>query len=131
MTSQQNLHYALGELVYAMARADGQIQVEEKKAFQNIVEAELRSLNHNFNISDIIFKILQKDKRSMAEAYEWAMKEIKLNSHYLSPELKSTFIKVIDKIAKAYPPVTKEEKELFDRFGKEFAPLTGDPVYYK
>ena len=33
--------------------------------------------------------------------YNWAMKEIRTNSHYLSPEMKETFIRVMEKIAKA------------------------------
>jgi uncharacterized tellurite resistance protein B-like protein len=121
----------MGSLAYAMARADGMIQAEEKKKFHDMIAAQLRCDNFGFNISDIIFRIFEKDKRSAADAYAWAMKEIRLNSHYLSPELKRTFVKVIDKIAKAYPPVTKEEGELFHRFETEFAPLEGDPVYYK
>lgn len=127
----QSLHYAIGEIAYAIARADGAIQKEERQKFKNIVAAELRCKDYDFNISDIIFQILEKDKYADAfTAYDWAMKEIHLNSHYLSPELKATFIKVIEKVAKAFPPVTKEELNLLEKFKKDIQPLNGDPVFY-
>lgn len=131
MTPQQNLHTAIGELAYAIARADGSIQKEERKKFHDIVAAELHCKDYDFDVSDIIFQVLEKDKFIDSKtSYDWAMKEIRTNSHYLSPELKKTFIRVIEKIAKSYPPSTKEETELIERFKKEIAPINGDPVYY-
>ncbi len=132
MTPQQNLHSAIGELAYAIARADGNIQKEERKRFHDIVAAELRCKDYNFDISDIVFQIMDKDKYADTQtAYEWAMKEIRLNSHYLSPEMKQTFIKVMEKIAMAYSPVTIAEMNLLEKFKKDIEPLKGDPVYYE
>ena len=132
MTPLENLHSAIGELAYAMAHADGTIQKEEREKFHNIVAAELRCKDYDFDVSDIIFQILDKDKIIDTQtSYDWAMKEIRLNSHYLSPKLKETFIKVMEKVAKAYPPVTQEEMNLLERFKKDIAPLKGDPVYYE
>jgi len=130
MTALENLHYAIGELAYAVAKADGEVQKEERLKFHNIVEAELRCKDYNFNVSDIIFQIVDKDKTSLQEAYDSAMKQIKTNSHYLSPELKATFIKVMEKIANAYKPVTVNEQNLIEKFKKDIEPIIGDPVYY-
>lgn len=131
MTPEQNLHNAIGELAYAIARADGTIQKEERKKFQDIVAAELLCKDYDFEVADIIFQVLEKDKFIDSQtAYNWAMKEIKTNSHYLSPELKATFIKVIEKVAKSFPPVTPEETSLLEQFRKDIAPINGDPVYY-
>lgn len=132
MTPQQNLHTAIGELAYAIARADGAIQKEERKKFHDIVAAEIHCKDYDFDVSDIIFQVLEKDKFIDSKtSYDWAMKEIKTNSHYLSPELKETFIKVIEKVAKAYPPVTADEINIIERFKKDIAPINGDPVYYE
>lgn len=132
MTSEQNLHTAIGELAYAIARADGAIQKEERKKFHDIVAAEMHCKDYDFDVSDIIFQVLEKDKFIDSNtAYDWAIKEIKTNSHYLSPELKKTFIKVIEKVAKAYPPITKDENNLIERFKKDIEPINGDPVYYE
>ena len=62
MTPEQNLHNAIGQLAYAIAKADGAIQKEETKKFHAIVEAELRCKDYDFDVSDIIFQVLEKDK---------------------------------------------------------------------
>ncbi|HEY0031029.1 MAG TPA: TerB family tellurite resistance protein [Bacteroidia bacterium] len=132
MTPLENLHYAIGQLAYAIAQADGAIQKEEREKFHALVAVELRCKDYDFDISDIIFQILDKDNYTDARtSYESAMKEIRLNSHYLSPNLKETFIKVITKVAKAYPPISEEEESLLERFKKEIATIEGDPVYYE
>jgi hypothetical protein len=74
---------------------------------------------------------MDKDKTSTKDAYDWAMGQIRVNSHYLSPQLKETFIKVIEKVAKAYAPVTIDETEIIEKFKKDIAPLKGDPIYYE
>lgn len=131
MTPVENLHYAIGELAIAVARADGEIQKEERDQFHKLVEAELHNKDYAFDISDIIFKVMDKQKvSSTSDAYDSAMKEIKMNSHYLSPELKATFIRVMEKVADAYKPVTLNEMLLIEKFKEDIAPIHGDPVYY-
>jgi uncharacterized tellurite resistance protein B-like protein len=131
MTPLENLHYAMGQLAYAVARADGEVQAAEREKFHCIVEAELRCKEYEFSVSDIIFQVMDKDKVSTEYAYDWAMKQIRLNSHYLSPQLKERFIVVMEKIAKAYKPVTIDELLLVDKFRMDIAPIIGDPVYYE
>src|ERR1035437_6707493 len=131
MTEIENLHYAIGEMAYAVASADGKVQKEERKKFHDIVAAELRCKDYAFDISDIIFQIMDKDKTDSITSYEWAMDQLKLNSHYLSPKLKQTFINVMDKVAKSYPPVLTTEKNLIDRFKKDIAGIKGDPIFYE
>lgn len=127
----QNLHYAIGELAYAVAHADGVVQPAERKKFHDIVEAELRCKDYDFDVSDIIFKIMDKDKHDSKTVYNWAMHEIKTNSHYLSPQMKNTFIKVMEKVAAAYPPVTENERKIIDQFKKDIEFIEGDPLFYK
>lgn len=131
MTPFENIHYAIGELAYAIAKIDGRVNPEERKKFEQIVLTGFRHKNYNYDVSDIIFKILDKDKRDPQTVYNWAMHELKTNSHYLSPELKDCAIKIMKSIAEAFPPVTHEEDALFQRFVKDIEPLKGDPIYYK
>ena len=131
MTPVENLHYAIGELAISVARADGEIQKEEREQFHDLVETELRNKDYAFDISEIIFKVMDKQRvSSTVDAYNSALKEIKMNSHYLSPDLKAKFIKVMDKVANAYKPVTVNEMLLIEKFKEDIAPIHGDPVYY-
>jgi uncharacterized tellurite resistance protein B-like protein len=126
----QSLHLAIGELAYAVAMADGKVQDEERRKFHSIIESELGGKGDDFDVSDIIFQVIDKQPFDAETTYNWAMKEIRLNSHYMSPELKSTFIRVMELMAKSYSPVTGEENKLIERFKKDIEPLNGDPVYY-
>ena len=56
MTPIESLHYAIGELAYSIARADGSVQQEERSKFHDIIEAELRCGDYAFDVSDIIFQ---------------------------------------------------------------------------
>ncbi len=129
-TPIQNLHYAIGELAYAVARADGKVQREERELFKDIIETELRK-DPDFDLADIIFKVMDKDKLDSDTVYSWALHEIKTNSHYLSPGLKATFLRIMERIAGAFPPVTASERRLINRFKKDIEPVHGDPVYYE
>lgn len=131
MTSLENLHYAIGQLAYTVASADGYVQPQERQKFHDIVAAELRCKEYDFNVSDIIFRIMEKDNWDTETTYNWAMKEIKLNSHYLSPALKKSFIAVMEKIAKAYSVVTDDERNIIERFKKDMETINGDPVFYE
>lgn len=131
MDSLQRLHTAIGQIAYAVAAADGKIQQEERQRFHDLVAAELRCKDYDFDISAILFQLLDRGKVDAETAYEWAMKEIRLNSHYLSPELKNTFLRTVEKVAKAFPPVTSAENKLIERFVQDMKPIIGDPVYYK
>jgi hypothetical protein len=37
----------------------------------------------------------------------------------------------MEKVAKAYKPVTIDEMSLIEKFRKDIEPIHGDPVYYK
>lgn len=132
MTPLENLHYAIGELAYVIALADGEIQPEERTKFHEIVSSELKREDYDFDISDIIFTLMDRKRAShdLETTYTWVVNEIKLNGHYLSPGLKRTFIRVMEKIAEAYPPVTVEEKTIIERFKADIVSIEGDPVYY-
>lgn len=115
MDAQQNLYYALGILAYAIAKADGEVQREERDMIHKLVSEEIDH-NVNFNYSEIIFDILQKDNRSFNQVYEWSMSEFELGKYHFTPAMKSEFISVITKIAEAFPPNTHEEKKLISQF---------------
>lgn len=117
MNGVERLYYALGELAYAVAKADGEINFEERNKLHEIVVKEAKCHNHNFNVSEIIFHILQKEKIfTVEDSYRSAMKEIKICSNYLTDDMKSEFVAVLDKVARAFDSYTTEERDLVERF---------------
>jgi uncharacterized tellurite resistance protein B-like protein len=123
MDSKQHLYYALGALAYAVAKADGKVQIEEREKVREIVD---RGLQHtiDFNYTDIIFQILQKDKMGFKDVYHWAMHSFETAKYHLTPEIKKQFIQVIDEVAAAFPPTDPNEKALIARFGHDIDKLS-------
>lgn len=88
MDALQRIYYAIGLLAYSVAKADGEIQKEEKERLQNILLEEFKNGYADTDISEIIFEILRKDKQNYETAYNWAINELKVCSHKLTPEIK-------------------------------------------
>ena len=131
MTPLENLHYAIGELAYAVARADGEVHYEERNKFLEILNEELDNGDGTPKVGEIIFRLMDKrDGFDPEGTYDLAMNTIRTNSHYLSPALKEKFVHLLERVAHATPPVTSEENALLARFKTDIQPLTGDPVYY-
>ena len=62
MNPIENLHYAIGQLAFAVAFTDGKIQKQESEIFHKIVAEELSNKSYDFDVSDIIFQVMEKDK---------------------------------------------------------------------
>jgi uncharacterized tellurite resistance protein B-like protein len=133
MSPRENLYYAAGELAYVVALADGEVQPEERKKFSELAKRVLgEGGSDGVDITGIIFQLLDKrKKKSDSETtYRWALETIRTNGHYLSPALKEKFIQFLEQVAESFPPVTKEERVVLERFKTDIAPIAGDPVFY-
>lgn len=120
MTGTERLYYALGHLAYAVARADGKINGEERQKLHDIVVKESKCHNYNINVSEIIFHILDKEKVFDSNtAYQFALEEMKLCSNYLTDDMRTDFHAVLEKVARAFHPITAEEQEYLVRFRKD------------
>jgi hypothetical protein len=129
MNPLENLYYALGEFAYAVACADGAIQKEESETLKGILDSEFPGHETNLNIPEIIFRILKKDHVALPTVYDWAVNEMKANGHYLGEGLKKKFTSVLNKVAESFPPSTREELEIIEKFKKEINSIKGDPVF--
>lgn len=96
-TALKNLYYALGEACYAVAMADGEVQVEERIRLNGILKKEFsQSAAKDIIETEIIFNLLNKERTDATTAMEWAIREIKTNSHYFSTDFKMSFYKHYD-----------------------------------
>jgi uncharacterized tellurite resistance protein B-like protein len=119
MDAMGNLFYALGQLSYAIANADGKIQREEKDNFHKILKEQFDAISPEMDTAEIIFELLRRDAIDTQTAYNWAINQIKLYSHHLDDNLKKGFITTIKKVAEVYPPVEPQEKALIEQFERD------------
>ena len=112
----ENLYYALGEMAYAIAKADGIVQTEERKVIHEIVLEEIKQHDLDFDFAETIFMILEKDDSDADTSFKWAMQEFEENKLHLTPELVNKFIRVADRIAEAFDIPSDREDLLLARF---------------
>jgi uncharacterized tellurite resistance protein B-like protein len=118
MDAEQHLYYALGIMAYAVAKADGEVQHQEREMIHDIVVEE-SGHNINFEYAEIIFSILQKDKLGVNQVYEWAINAFHLGKNHLTQEMKEQFVAVIKRMAEAYPPNNPNEIKMIDKISRD------------
>jgi hypothetical protein len=108
---KEELFNAFGELLYAVASADGSIQDEEKKLLMQLV-------SHHSYAFDIIatFKSHVNSTHSIEEAYNNAIRTFKAYGYF---EGYQEFQSIVEELALACNGITKEEKRILDDFIKE------------
>ena len=120
MEGVERLYYGLGLLAYAVAKADGKIDPEERRKLHEIVEKESSSYHHDLNISEIIFHILKKyDNDSQDDLYERAIGEFRTAKAFIEDDMRSDFPALLEKIARAFHPITDEENRIIQKFRKD------------
>jgi uncharacterized tellurite resistance protein B-like protein len=115
MDALQRIYYAIGLLAYSVAKADGEIQKEEKEKLQGILQEEFKNGFADTDITEIIFEILRRDKQDFETTFNWATNELNVCSHKLTPEIKNHILIIMNKVAKAFPPVTYSEEQVMNR----------------
>ena len=116
MEGKQLLFYALGNVAYAVAMADGTLQAAEKQKLHDLVLREMSILGPDIDVSEIIFHVLGKHHNDAESAYAWGMNEFERSSQWLTDDLKVDFYAIVEKIARAFGPVTEEENAWIARF---------------
>lgn len=111
MNQEEKLYETLGELLYAIAKADGVIQPEEKNALQYFLK------NHQYK--DAIkwsFEFEENKNTPLEEAYQ---KTINYCHRYGPSSVYLDFIEAMKVIAKAADGIDSKEANLIDSFSKD------------
>lgn len=120
MEGTERLYYGLGLLAYAVAKADGKIDPEERRKLHEIVKKDAACQHPDLDVSEIIFHILKKyDSNGEQDLYDRAIKEIRTAKAFIEDDMRSDFPALLEKIARAFHPITHEENKIIQRFRKE------------
>ncbi len=113
MEKKERLFLGLGIMAYAVARADGHIDQEEREKLHELVKAETDRNNFDYDLAEITFKVLEKyDGYESSQLPGLAMKEIEIGKEFLQDDMRTDFCAILEKVARAFHPITKEENKL-------------------
>ncbi len=123
MDALQNLFYGFGHIAYAVAMADGIVQREEHEKVHDLVKEGMQTVAVDFDYSDIIFQVLEKEHLDAETTYKWGIDAITMSSYKLNEELIEMFTNTLAKIAEAFPPTEKVEQNYIEQFAQDIKRL--------
>nr|NQU91070.1 hypothetical protein [Bacteroidota bacterium] len=128
----KDYYTALGQLVYAVAMADGSIQTEERTRLFYFVISEIVELHKEgghgedallvFNIEKE-FHRLKDENVPMKWAYENFIEFLENNKNDLDEKMKVTCLNAMEKIASAYNGIEDSEQVLIDKIMKKIGEI--------
>ena len=111
MTKKEKLYEILGELLYAVAKADGVIQIEEKEALKNLLK------NHSSG-SEIIWSFEYEESRDFPVDKIYNKVINYCHSYGPAPEYEE-FIEAMKIIAEASDGIDDRESKIINSFSKD------------
>lgn len=131
MTPVEKLHYALGEIAYAMVWADAPIKKDEVNKFMETITYGLEIHNREFDLLGTLFSAITGEKKDAETTYASAMANIKKYGEYLHPQMKKSFVTVLEHVESTYAPFTvmNDNASIVDRFRKDIDSIKGTRVF--
>ena len=114
----QNIHIAMGSLAYAIAKADGVIQDEEKVTIKKLAQKEFELSDADNEWISNMFNKLEKDNTSLDDAYNFAIDTLDANRYDFdfTDSIKSKCISFMEKVSESFDGISGEERQIIDRF---------------
>jgi hypothetical protein len=119
----QDFYTELGKLLYAVAKVDGVITKEERKALMEIVEKELAPLESSTDefgtdaayITKFEFDVLEEQMTPAEDAFNDFIDFVEEHHKAFKPNIKSICIKVTEELAADYHGTNKKEHALIEK----------------
>ncbi len=123
----RQFYIELGNLLYAMAKADGMVQEEEIREFYKIVRDELVPLEKSTDefgtdqafYSEFEFETLLDRNAGVNESFLSFINFLKANKKDVTPQIKELCLNAARKIAEAFGGVDKSEEIFIERLKHE------------
>jgi uncharacterized tellurite resistance protein B-like protein len=116
---QQDLFVGLGSLAYAVAKADGELHIEEEQVFKDLLQEQ--------TFGDIaVFAIGQKAKVNCLpeEAYQFAFRRFAANMKDFSRRQKEQFFHILNQVAQARQGICAVESAMLKRIRVDLGRLS-------
>ncbi len=114
----QNIHIAMGSLAYAIAKADGVIQDEEKLTIRKLAQKEFELSDADNEWISNMFDKLEKDNISLDESYNYAIDTLEANRYDFdfTDSVKKKCLSFMEKVSESFDGISGEERVIIDRF---------------
>ena len=115
----------MGSLAYAIAKADGEIQKEEKEIIKRLAQKEFEIEDVDIEWIDNMFRKLETDNVTLEDAYQYAIDTLKANKYEFDFDaaIKNRCINFMAKIADGFQESSNTELTIIERFKNDIVGL--------
>jgi uncharacterized tellurite resistance protein B-like protein len=116
-----DLYKNIGKLFYAIAKADGQLSLEEYRKLNEVLDDSWQYLGRkHIEITKHTFNELHLNNTESTSCFEDFMSFYKLQPQLFTKELKGLILKTANSIAYAFAKINKSELILIAKLSIEF-----------
>ena len=109
-----DLYLGLGSLLYALAKIDGQVQIDEMQTVREILAKE------PFGDLTLFGFMLREDYgETPDEAYKFAIRRFTNNRQCFDDALRKHFLELLMRVAEAHDDVSTKERDLIQQFRRD------------
>jgi uncharacterized tellurite resistance protein B-like protein len=119
--SRQNIHMAMGSLAYAIAKADGQIQEQEKEIIRQLAQKEFELNDSDNEWIKNMFLSLEANQTTLEDAYNYALDVLEANRFDFDFDqiMKQKCVRFMERVAEEIDGVSTDEQMIIKRFKKD------------
>jgi uncharacterized tellurite resistance protein B-like protein len=116
--SRQNIHMAMGSLAYAIAKADGQIQEQEKEIIRKLAQKEFELNDGDNEWIKNMFANLEENQITLDDAYNYALDVLEANRYDFDfdQSMKEKCVRFMERIAEEIDGVSTDEQMIIKKF---------------
>ncbi|ARK13755.1 TerB family tellurite resistance protein [Fibrella sp. ES10-3-2-2] len=117
-TENPDLYLGLGSMIYALAKADGRLQLEEMQLAKEILANEPHG-----SLALYALMLREDYDETVEEAYAFAMRRFAHQRHQLTEGTKKHFVSILQQIATAHDDTSQKEHAMIQRFRRDLRRL--------
>ncbi|CCH01356.1 hypothetical protein FAES_3348 [Fibrella aestuarina BUZ 2] len=121
-TETPDLYIGLGSLIYALAKVDGNFQLDEMQTAKEILAKEPHG-----ELALYALMLREEYDETVEEAYAFAMRRFSSQRDQFDKPTQKRFLDLLQRIANAHDDVSRKEQALIDRFRRDARRLRALP----
>ena len=114
-----HIYYTFGQLAYAIAKADEDLNEKEKEKLRDIFVECFSDGSNLADFSEIIDHVLIKSKKEFESTYNWAIHSLKIHGNQVDTLVKEQGARLLEKVIAEIPSRHIDGNELINRFRKD------------
>lgn len=117
-TQHPDLYMGLGSMMYALAKTDGKLQLDEMQTVKELLAREPHG-----ELALYALMLREEYDETVEEAYAFAMRRFTSQRGQINEATKKHFVHLLERVANAHDDVSRKERDIIQRFRRDLRRL--------